>query len=278
MAEATRIDSHQHFWRLERGDYGWLTKELAPLYRDFAPDDLRPYLKSAGVRQTVVVQAAPTLAETRYLLQLAEETDFIVGVVGWVDMEKPDVAIDLEALAEQPYLLGIRPMLQDLPDPTWMLRAQLQPVYDKLVELGLRFDALVKPQHLQHLYKLLRRHPHLVVIIDHGAKPDIAGGAFQPWADDIAAIAADTGAFCKLSGLLTEAGAPFTYDKVEPYMRHLLHCFGAERLLWGSDWPVLELAADYDTWNSFTDRFLRDLSAEERQLILGNNAANCYGL
>ena len=278
MSELLRIDSHQHFWQLKRGDYAWLTNDLVQLYQDFLPGDLLPHLKRAGIHQTVLVQAAPTLHETRYLLQLAEQTDFVAGVVGWVDMEKPDVSADLEALAGHPFFLGARPMLQDLPDPAWMLRPQLQPVYDKLAELDLSFDALVKTQHLQHLYDLLRRHPDLAVVIDHGAKPDIANGVFQPWADDIETIATNTGAFCKLSGLLTEAGAAFTYEKVEPYMRHLLRCFGTERLLWGSDWPVLELAADYDTWDDFTDQFLQDLNLEERQRILGSNAKAFYGL
>ena len=278
MPESTRIDSHQHFWLLSRGDYGWLTQELAPLYRDFLPDDLTPHLIRTGIHQTILVQAAPTLQETYYLLQLAEETDFIAGVVGWIDMEKPAVSNDMDALINHPFFLGIRPMIQDIPDPAWMLRAQLQPVYDKLTELDLTFDALVKPQHLQPLYRLLCDHPDLAVVIDHGAKPDIANGVFQPWADDIETIAANTGAFCKLSGLLTEAGDQPVYETVYPYMRHLLDCFGAERLLWGSDWPVLELAAGYDAWNDITDRFLQDLNPEDRQRIRGGNAQTFYGL
>lgn len=278
MPETLRIDSHQHFWLLSRGDYGWLTKDLAPLYRDFLPDDLSPHLVQAGIYQTILVQAAPTLQETHYLLQLAEETDFIVGVVGWADMEKPTASDVIETLAEHPFFLGIRPMIQDIPDPDWMLQPQLQPVYAKLAELDLTFDALVKPQHLQHLYQLLRRHPDLAVVIDHGAKPDIANGAFQPWADDIEAIATDTGACCKLSGLLTEAGNQPVYETIEPYMQHLLDCFGAGRLLWGSDWPVLDLAADYSTWDRISNQFLQALNVDDQKRILGANAKNFYGL
>ena len=278
MSDPSRIDSHQHFWRLARGDYGWLTSDLAPLYRDFLPGDLRPHLRQTGIRQTVLVQAAPTQEETRYLLQLAEQTDFVGGVVGWVDMERPSALNELDALAEHPFFLGIRPMLQELPDPAWMLRPQLQPVYDKLTGLDLSFDALVRPEHLQHLYQLLDCFPDLAVVIDHGAKPDIANGVFQPWADDIETIATNTGACCKLSGLLTEAGDQPVYEAVYPYMRHLLDCFGAGRLLWGSDWPVLELAADYRAWNDLTERFLQDLSPADRQRILGANAQAFYGL
>ena len=278
MFEPTRIDSHQHFWALARGDYHWLTKDLAPLYRDFLPDDLRPLLNRAGIRRTVLVQAAPTQEETHYLLQLAEQTDFVAGVVGWVDMEKSTAPDELEAFAEHPLFLGIRPMIQDVPDAAWMLRPQLQTVYDKLVELGLTFDALVKPRHLQNLYKLLQHHPQLAVVIDHGAKPDIAGDAFQPWADDIAGIAAHAGAFCKLSGLLTEAGNAPAYEKIQPYMQHLLDCFGTARLMWGSDWPVLELAADYLGWDSIARYFLQDLSVGDQLRILGGNAQTFYGL
>lgn len=202
----------------------------------------------------------------------------IGGVVGWVDMERPSALNELDALAEHPFFLGIRPMLQELPDPAWMLRPQLQPVYDKLTGLDLSFDALVRPEHLQHLYQLLDCFPDLAVVIDHGAKPDIANGVFQPWADDIETIATNTGACCKLSGLLTEAGDQPVYEAVYPYMRHLLDCFGAGRLLWGSDWPVLELAADYRAWNDLTERFLQDLSPADRQRILGANAQAFYGL
>lgn len=278
MSDPQRIDSHQHFWLLSRGDYGWLTKELAPLYRDFLPDDLFPHLIRAGIHQTILVQAAPSLQETHYLLHLAEETDFISGVVGWVDMEKPTAPNMLETLAAHPLFRGLRPMLQDLPNPTWMLQPQLEPVYDRLTDLGLSFDALVKPQHLANLYTLLRRHPQLAVVIDHGAKPDIANNVFQPWADEMEAIAANTGAYCKLSGLLTEAGEAPVYEKVQPYMQHLLDCFGAERLMWGSDWPVLELAADYRTWDDFSNRFLQNLSPNDRQKILGGNAKTFYRL
>lgn len=278
MLELARIDSHQHFWLLGRGDYGWLTEDLMPLYRDFLPDDLYPLLTQMGIHQTILVQAAPSIQETHYLLQLAEATDFIAGVVGWVDMEKPTAVNDIEVLAEHSFFLGIRPMVQDIPDPAWMLQPRLQPVYDKLAELGLTFDALVKPQHLQNLYSLLCRCPDLAIVIDHGAKPDIANNIFQPWADDMAAIAVGTRACCKLSGLLTEAGNEPRYEKIQPYMQHLLDCFGAERLMWGSDWPVLELVSDYHSWNHMVEQFLNDLDETDRLRIMGANARSFYGL
>jgi L-fucono-1,5-lactonase len=278
MSDSIRIDSHQHFWLLSRGDYGWLTEDLKPLYRDFLPNDLLPHLDQAKVQNSIVVQAAPTLEETQYLLQLAEQNACIAGVVGWIDMESPAVVDDLIMLAKHPYFLGIRPMIQDIADPDWMLRPQLQSVYDKLVDLGLTFDALVKPEHLPNLYTLLRRHPYLKVVIDHGAKPDIAKGKFQPWADKIKFIADNTNAYCKLSGLLTEAGEDASYEKLQPYMQHLLDCFGTERLMWGSDWPVLNLAADYQTWNDMTLQFLQDMNVDDQMRILDGNARVFYGL
>ena len=278
MPEPERIDSHQHFWMLSRGNYDWLTEELRPLYKDFLPDNLRPHLVRAGIGQTVLVQAEPAMEETYYLLQLAEQTDFIGGVVGWVDMENPIALTDLQMLAGRSFFLGIRPMIQDIPDPAWMLQSQLQAVYGKLIELDLTFDALVKPQHLQYLYDLLQRYPDLAVVIDHGAKPDIANGLFQPWADEIETIASHTGAYCKLSGLLTEAGDEPMYEKVHPYMQHLLDCFGAERLMWGSDWPVLELVSDYHSWNAMVKLFLNGLGENDRLRIMGGNAKNFYGL
>ena len=193
-------------------------------------------------------------------------------------MEKPTAVNDIETLVQHPFFLGIRPMIQDIPNPAWMLQPRLQPVYDKLTELDLTFDALVKPQHLQYLYELLQRYPDLSVVIDHGAKPDIANGLFQPWADNIETIAVNTGARCKLSGLLTESGNQPVYDKVQPYMQHLMNCFGTERLMWGSDWPVLELVSDYLTWNDMVEQFLHGLGENDRLRIMGGNARKFYGL
>lgn len=277
MPDITRIDSHQHFWALGRGDYPWPTVDLPQLYRDFLPADLQVHLTQAEIDKTIVVQAAPTLDETHYLLQLAEQNLFIAGVVGWVDMESPMACRDIESLAEHSYFLGIRPMIQAIADPGWILKPELSPVYEKLAGLGLTFDALVTPQHLPNLYTLLLRHPDLKLVIDHGAKPDIKNGRFQPWATDIQRIAENTRAYCKLSGLLTEAGNEVSYEKLRPYMQHLLECFGAERLIWGSDWPVLELAADYQTWKEMTEQFLSALSTEDRSRILGGNAQAFYG-
>lgn len=274
-----RIDSHQHFWTLERDDYGWLTPELTALYRDFQPSDLAPLLGQAGVHRTVLVQAAPTLAETRYLLELAERHDFIAGVVGWVGMEGGQTSIDiLEALQDNPLFLGVRPMIQDIADPAWMLRPSLAPALEAVAAFGLTFDALVKPVHLPNLLELLQRHPDLRTVIDHGAKPDIASGQWVPWARWIDRVAEETSACCKLSGLITEAGEGHSFPELAPYMDHLLDSFGAERLMWGSDWPVLNLRSDYPGWVTATRLWLAPLAAGDREAIEGGNAVRFYGL
>jgi L-fuconolactonase len=275
---ALQVDSHQHFWSVARGDYGWLTPEQEVLYRDFVPADLEPLIRDAGVQRTVLVQAAPTVEETRFLLDIARDTAWVAGVVGWVDMEATDAPDRLGGLASDAAVKGIRPMIQDIPDVDWMLGKSLEPALRALVELDLAFDALVKPPQLPNLLRLLERHPDLRVVVDHGAKPDIAGGVLEPWASDLARIADETAACCKLSGLATEAGDGWKPESLKPYMDRLLECFGPERLMWGSDWPVVNLAGGYAAWRRASERYLSRLPAPARDAILGGNAAHFYKL
>jgi L-fuconolactonase len=276
-----RIDAHQHFWRLDRGDYGWITPDRPAIYRDFGPGDLAPLLAGAGVTETILVQAAPTVAETRFLLHTARATTFVAGVVGWVDMAAADAPAVIAALAGDEYLRGIRPMIHDIADPGWMLGRALEPAFRALVELDLAFDALVKPRHLPNLRVLLARHPDLRVVIDHGAKPDIArwGGAREAraaWAGAMAELARESGVACKLSGLVTEAGPGWRADDLRPYVDHLLECFGPDRLLWGSDWPVVNLAGGYAAWWEAAGACLAALGPGERAKIFGETAARVY--
>jgi L-fuconolactonase len=273
-----RIDAHQHFWQLARGDYGWLTPALAPIYRDFMPSDLAPLLERHGISGTVLVQAAPTEAETDFMLKLADENGFIEGVVGWVDFAAADAPARIVRLAVHPKLKGLRPMIQDIPDVDWMLRPELEPAFRALIEHDLVFDALVLPRHLKNLSILLSRHPEMRVVVDHCAKPEIATGAFEEWAEDIRKIAAASGAFCKLSGLVTEAAKDWTVEDLRPCFEHVHACFGADRLIWGSDWPVCTLAASYDAWVEAAEKLLAFCRPEERAAILGGNAARLYRL
>lgn len=276
-----RVDAHHHVWRLSRGDYGWLkpTPELLPIYRDFMLRELRPMLRGANVGATVLVQAAPTVDETRFLLEVANASGGLVrGVAGWVDLAGDDAVATLGALAADPLLKSVRPMLQDLPDPSWIARPEVQTALAALPALGLRFEALVKPRELKPLLQTLERHPDLAVVIDHCAKPDIANGGWQPWADDLAAIARDTGAHCKLSGLVTEAGRGWSVDALRRYVAHVLDGFGTGRVIWGSDWPVVTLAATYAEWVEAGDELLAGLTQGERDAIYGGNARRFYGL
>ena len=273
-----RIDAHQHFWSIVRGDYGWLTPHLKPIYRDFLPDDLSPMLQKANMVGTVLVQAAPTVAETEYMLTLADKTAFIKGVVGWVDFEAADAPTQISALAAQPALVGLRPMIQDIKDPNWMLRDTLTPAFEALQLHDLAFDALTLPKHLGPLRQLLARYPQMRVVINHGSKPLIRDGVIDDWAEDMAALARDTNAFCKLSGLVTEAAINWQTDNLRPYVRHLMDTFGPSRLIWGSDWPVCTLASTYERWLDTTDALLSALTQSERDAILGENAARAYNL
>lgn len=275
---AERIDAHQHFWRLERGDYGWLTPEFGPIYRDFGPDDLAPLLKRHRIAGTVLVQAAPTDAETDYLLEIADGHDMVRGVVGWVDFEADGAVERLREFAGHPKFVGVRPMIQDIPAKDWMLDPSFTPVFETIAELGLVFDALVLPRHLGHLDTLARRHPELIIVIDHGAKPEIATGQFDLWAKDMARLAAHETCHCKLSGLVTEAGEDWTVEQLAPYVAHILSAFGPERVIWGSDWPVMTLAAAYDDWVAATDVLIAGLGKAERAAVLGGNARHIYKL
>jgi len=273
-----RIDAHQHFWSLARGDYGWLTPDLEPIFRDFLPDDLVPHLTAAGIEGTILVQAAPTVAETEFMLSLAQDHTFIKGVVGWVNFEAPDAPIQIAQLSENPVLVGLRPMIQDIDDPNWMLRTKLTPAFEAVQKLDLIFDALTLPVHLRQLRHLLDRYPEMRVVIDHGSKPAIRDDAFQDWAKDIKALASETSAFCKLSGLVTEASPGWNTDDLRPYVQHLLDCFGPDRLIWGSDWPVCTLASGYARWVETTNELLNELTVSQIEAVYGGTAGRAYNL
>jgi len=274
-----KIDAHQHFWRVDRGDYGWLTAEGVPaLYRDYMPADLVPLLKRNSVGRTILVQAAQTIGETEFLLDVADANHFVAGVVGWVDFEAPNAAGTIARLARNKKLVGLRPMLQDLPDDEWILRPGVKPVFAALKRSGLRYDVLIFPRHLPHVFRFFQDQHDLPAVIDHGAKPGIARGEIEPWATWMRRFGQETQVFCKLSGLLTEAGERTTATALRPYVDVMLDAFGPKRLMWGSDWPVLTLAGDYDGWSAMAEALTAHLTADERQAIFGRTAARFYGL
>jgi L-fuconolactonase len=275
-----RIDAHQHYWDPARGDYDWLTPDLAALYRVFGPADLAPLRARAGVERTVVVQAAPSVDETRYLLRLAAGEASIAGVVGWVPMLAGGAPALIETLACDPKFKGIRPMLQDLPDDDWIANPALAPAVEALVAHDLAFDALIFTRHVPALECFAQRFPALRIVIDHGAKPPIrdAGSGWRAWADGIERLARLPQVHCKLSGLATEAAEGWTEATLEPYVEHLLNTFGPQRLMWGSDWPVLNLNGDYLLWHSVASALLAGLGDAARDAVFGANAAAFYRL
>lgn len=283
-----RIDSHQHFWRPSRGDYGWLRADvpaLAPLVRDFLPEHLVPLLAANGVGRTVLVQAADSTEETEFLLDLASRHDVIGGVVGWVDLGRADAARTLEAWARHPKFKGVRPMLQDLPDADWIATAAHPEAVQALVRLGLRLDALVQPRHLPALLRFVQAWPGLPVVIDHAAKPDLRSGWeagwAAPWRDRMAALAACPGVMCKLSGLSTEAPparGTAAVEALRPVWADLLQWFGPARLMWGSDWPVSTLAGSYGDWCATSEALIGELPPHDQAQVWYGSAQRFYGL
>ena len=286
-----RIDAHQHFWQPARGDYGWLRPDdpaVAPLVRDYMPDALAPLRRAHGVEQTVLVQAAPTVAETEFLLGLAAMHEGIAGVVGWVALEREDAAAELARLAADGRLKGVRPMLQDLPADDWIVEAPRVDAMRALQKLGLRFDALVKPRQLRPLARFAHAWPELPMVVDHAAKPPLAAAwddePMRAWRRDMGALAAAPQVCCKISGLLTELAPPDrssigrARERLRPVVEALLDWFGPERLMWGSDWPVLTLAGSYADWVALSDDLLGPLSAAERAQVLHGSARRFYGL
>jgi L-fuconolactonase len=252
---------------------------VAPIARDFLVDDYRALAAANGVDGSVLVQAAQTVAETEWLLDQAHASrGLILGVVGWIDMAAADAPAVLERLAGNRLLRGIRPMLQDIPDVEWVLQPGLDPAFRALIARDLAFDVLIKPPHLASALTLLTRYPELRAVVDHGAKPAIVRGQWQPWADQMRRIARETAACCKLSGLVTEASPQWTVEELRRYSDHLIECFGPERLMWGSDWPVALLASDYARWLDAARQLLQGLSPAERANVMGENARRFYRL
>lgn len=273
------VDSHFHLWRLARGDYGWLTPALAPIYRDVEIADWRAQAAPLGITGGVLVQAAPTEAESRFLLEIANSCPDVLGVVGWSDFLAADAPMRIAQIAREPKLKALRPMLQDIPDPDWILQPALAPALEAMAEHGLVFDALVRSMHLPRVRELARNHPRLRIVIDHGAKPDIGAGEWEPWASEITALARETSMCCKLSGLLTEAPERARDPaSLAPWVTHLLQSFGPDRLLWGSDWPVLELAGSYRGWWQQCQEATVHLSGADRAAVFGGNARRVYRL
>ena len=276
-----QLDAHHHFWNPARGDYDWMPEDNTTLNRAYGPADLAPHLAAASIDATILVQAAPSIAESEYMLGIADATPHVAAVTGWVDFENAAHQDALARLAGHPKFRGVRPMIQDIPDDDWMLREDVRWGFDAITALGLRFEALGFPRHIDNFLTIFTRHPEMKVVIDHCMKPQIAAPdetAFRQWADGMARLARETSAFCKFSALITEAHADWQTEDLRPYAEHVITAFGAERVMWGSDWPVCRLAGEYTEWRAAALELTAGCSDAERRAIYGGTAQNFYDL
>jgi L-fuconolactonase len=278
----TVIDAHHHFWDPGRAEYPWLTEDLAPIRRPFGPADLRPLLVASGIDRTVLVQTRSSLDETREFLATAAAEPFIAAVVGWVDLTSPDVANQIEELRAGTggsALRAIRHQAQDEPDPSWLERHDVARGLHAVRSAGLAYDLLVRAREIPAALSAAAALPDLQFVLDHAAKPPIASGSIEAWASAIARFGALPNVVCKLSGLVTEANwSSWSKADLRPVVDVALETFGAERLLFGSDWPVCLLAAPYGQVVATARELLAGLSARERAQVFGDNAACAYSL
>lgn len=275
------VDAHHHFWDPGRAAYPWLTEELAAIRRPFGPADLAPLLQADGVDASVLVQTRSSLDETREFLATAAVVPFIRGVVGWVDLTDPAVGDVIAALRDGPggdRLVGIRHQVHDEPDPAWLLRADVRHGIRAVTDAGLVYDLLVRSRELPAAREVVASMPDARFVVDHLAKPPIREGALQPWAGLVASFGGFANASWKLSGLVTEADwERWTPGDVAPYVDHALDVLGAERLIFGSDWPVCLLAAPYPRVLAAARESTAGLTDTERAAVFGRNARTVYG-
>jgi len=277
------IDAHQHIWQLGEHDCRWPTPDLGAIYRNFGVEDLLPLARFAGVTGSVLVQTQESDADTDYLLAVAEQSDFIKAVVGWADLTAESAPARIAYLAKHPKMRGLRPMLQCSPSDDWILRPQLEPAITAMKSHKLSLDALVYTRHLPHLELFARRHPDLAIVIDHAAKPAVIATDHpaDDWCNAIDSIAKLPNVYCKISGLPTEAGKDQGQAELAPYIQHLLGVFGAERLMWGSDWPVMSLAPNkqlsiYKNWLDLVQHALAGCKLSEIESVFIGTSLRFY--
>jgi len=274
-----QIDAHQHFWIYSPGEYGWIDDSMAALRRDFLPNHLQPELESNGFHGSVAVQARQSLEETRRLLELAESSKWILGVVGWVDLRSPDVRSQLKALARNPKLVGVRHIVQSEPDDRFLLQPDFLRGISALEDLDLAYDILIYTKHLPIAAEFVQRFPRQRFVLDHLAKPSIKSGDIDFWAQGIRRLAEFPNLFCKLSGLVTEADwQHWEPEQIVPFLDIAFEAFGPDRLMFGSDWPIFLVAASYARWVEVVKTYLLGQEPEYRDSVLGGNAQRFWGL
>lgn len=275
-----RIDAHQHYWRIERGDYGWITPELPVLYRDFLPEHLRPHLQKHQLDGTILVQAAPTIEETRFILELADQEETILGVVGYLDLADPHWWDHHREFSKHPKYVGFRIMIQDMSDPSQVLKPQFIEALKFFEQEDVPVDLLVVSSQLDILIEMLNQVPNLRGVLDHLGKPPIAEGRMDPWEKQIEKLARFPRLYCKLSGMVTEADHQnWKKEHFVPYVQKVIQAFGPDRVMYGSDWPVCLLAAEYDdVINVLLHALPQEWGEAEMQKCFGENAKTFYKL
>ena len=274
-----KIDSHQHFWEYNPTDYGWMGPDMGKLRRDYLPGELGTILKNVGLDGSVAVQARQIPEETEWLLSLAAENPLIKGVVGWVDLRSESVEGELERFAANEKLKGVRHVLQDEEDDKFMLRGDFLRGIAVLAKFGLAYDILIFPRHIKYAVDLVNRFPSQRFVVDHIAKPFIKKAQIEPWRTDMRELAAAENVWCKVSGMVTEA----VWDKwkkqdFKPYIEAVLEMFGVDRLMFGSDWPVCTVGAEYEQVLEIAGEFINSVSPQEQAKIMGANAIDFYKL
>ena len=272
------VDAHHHLWNPARGDYGWMPKDDPVLARTYRLADAMREFDANGIGQAVIVQAAPTTAETEYMLGIADSSDRIAGVVGWIDFENHAERTQLEHFAAHEKFRSVRPMVQDIADDDWVLRADINWAFDALRDLDLAFDALGFPRHMPRFLEIFQRYPELRIVIDHCFKPEIRNNAFDDWARQMEQIAKQTSVFCKLSGLVTEAGNGVDAETLRPYVNHVIEAFGPDRIMWGSDWPVCRLRCEYGDWLAMARALTAHLDDSAQEALFRTTAQRFYRL
>ena len=274
-----RIDSHQHFWIYNQYEYAWIDDSMAAIRRDFLPRDLRPELEANGFAGSVVVQTRQTVAETGWLLELADANPWIVGVIGWADLQADDIRGRLQQLASNPKLAGLRHVVQAEPDDRFLLRPEFMRGIAALAEFDLAYDLLIYAKHLPVAHEFVLQFPHQRFVLDHLAKPPIKSGDLDAWARGIRRLAEFPNVFCKLSGLVTEADwQEWTPEQIVPCLDLAFECFGADRLMIGSDWPVCLVASQYSRVMNLVKDYIRDKPREAQASVLGGNAQRFWRL
>jgi L-fuconolactonase len=274
-----RIDAHQHFWKYSAAEYGWIDDSMATLRRDFLPPESVREMASAGLDACVAVQVRQSLEETRWLLALAEDHPQVAGVVGWFDLQSADVWAQLDRFAAHPKLVGVRHIVQSEADDRFLVRPAFCRGIAQLEAFGLPYDLLIYPRHLPVASEFLSQFERQRFVLDHLGKPDIRGGERRIWERDLRRLAAHPNAYAKLSGLVTEAHHErWTPAQIRPYLDIAFDCFGAERLMIGSDWPVCTVAADYARTIAVVTDYVAALSSADRDAVLGGNAQRFWDL